>query len=346
MTKSVLIVGLFLSEANKTRILRTAADQLGELLAKNNYAVITVSTKVERVSRLMDTLSTIICKRKQFDVAIVPLYGGFRSFIWEDVTSKLLKLLKKKIVLIVHGGSIPERMKKKSRRYLKAINRADIVISPSTYILYSLKEYGIKCVQIENVVNLSNYTFHPKKEFRPHLFWMRTLEDIYNPSMAVRVAAILSKKYPHFKMVMAGYDKGAMQMTKDLAIQLGVRDKIEFPGYITNEQKNKYAEELDFYICTNRIDNAPVSLIEMMALGLPVISVNTGGIPYLIQDGYNGALVNLDDDEAMAAKIISIIEHPETGEQLVKNGLIFCNNFGEAPVLKKWQRLFEQLSSN
>lgn len=343
--KKILIVGLFLSDKNKNRILRTAADQLAELLNKNNYEVITVSRIVNSVGRFIDTITTVLFKSSHYKIAVVPLYGGYKSYLWQSITTSLLKLLNKKVVVIVHGGSIPARMKKNPAKYLTSFEKADVVVAPSPFITSTLKEYKIPTELIENVVNLREYKFHYKENFRPRIFWMRTLEDIYNPEMAVRVAAILSKKYNDFFMVMAGYDMGSLAMVKQLAEELNVLDKIEFPGYISNKQKNMYAADLDIYICTNRIDNAPVSFIEMMAMGLPVVSVNVGGIPYLLQDDYNGLMVDLDDDDAMANKIISIIEQPEAGKRFAANGLEFSKQFGEEPVLTKWESLFGKLNS-
>ena len=340
--KKILIIGLFLSEQNKQKILRSSADRLAELLTKNAIPVITVSTKVGRLARLWDTVAIIIKYRKQYDIAIVPLFGGL-SLILEHIITILLKILKKTTVIVVRGGAIPDKMKTQSRYYLPVLKRADVIVSPSAFTRSCFAAYGIECTLIENVVNLKNYHFNKKEFFRPHLFWMRTFEDIYNPEMAVRLAAILAKQYPTFKMVMAGYDHGSLRMAKELAETLNVSDKIEFRGYIENDEKNKYAAELDFYICTNRIDNAPVSFIEVMALGMPIITVNSGGIPYLVTDKVNALMVNLDDDQAMADCINSIIERPELGQTLARNGSEFSKQFGEEPVLMKWTNLFMQL---
>jgi glycosyltransferase involved in cell wall biosynthesis len=340
--KKILIIGLFISEENKHRILRSSADRLAEVFQKNNIPIITVSTKVGRLPRLWDTVVKIIKHRKEYDIAIVPLFGGL-SLILEHVLTLLLRLLKKPIVIVVRGGAIPEKMKTQSKYYLPVLRRANVIVSPSAFTQSCFKQYGVDCTMIENVVNLNNYKFNQKSIFRPYLFWMRTFEDVYNPEMAVRLAAILSKKYPDFKMVMAGYDHGSLKMVKELAEELHVTNKIEFKGYIENEEKNKYAAELDFYICTNRIDNAPVSFIEVMALGMPIITVNSGGIPFLVTHEYNAMMVNLDDDQAMADSISSVIEQPELGHKLVKNGFEFSKQFGEEPVMVKWNQLFNQI---
>lgn len=340
--KKILLVGLFLTEQNKHRIIRSSSDRLAELFSKHNIPFITASTKVDRMPRLWDTVKIMVKHRNEYDIAVIPLFGGL-SLVLEHILTFVLKRLNKKIVLVVRGGAIPEKMKTQSKYYLPVLKKADVIVSPSRFSQSCFGTYGFDCLLIENVVNLNNYAFNRKPVFRPYLFWMRTFEDVYNPEMAVRLAAILVKKYPDFKMVMAGYDHGSLQLTKDLANQLGVSDKIEFKGYIDNDAKNKYANDLDFYICTNRIDNAPVSFIEMMALGMPIITVNSGGIPYMVTHNENVLMVDLDDDQAMADCITSVIDHPEIGHRIVENAFIYSKQFGEEPVVAKWMDLFKRL---
>lgn len=340
--KRILVLGLFITEKNKHLILRSSSDRLAELYSKHNIPVITASGKVGRLARLWDTMAIIFNRRKEYDIALLPIFGGL-SLVLESIITRLLKLLNKKIILVIRGGAIPEKMKTQAKYYLPILKRGNVVVSPSGFTKSDLKGYGIDSLLIENVINLQDYHFNDKKTFRPKLFWMRTFEDVYNPEMAVRVAAILSKKYDDFKMVMAGHDKGSLQMVKDLTHSLNLDTKIEFHGYIQNDQKNIFAQELDFYICTNRIDNAPVSLTEVMALGMPIVTVNSGGIPFLVTNNENALMVNLDDDQAMADSISKIVEEPQTGQRLVKNGLEYSKTFGEEPVMKKWKSLFGEL---
>ena len=344
--QKILIVGLFLSEKNRHLTMRTAADQLAELLQQNGVQTINVSNKLNKFRRFAETVLTILLARKQYDIGIVPLYGGTMSYIWEAVSSGLLRLLNKKVVLIVHGGSIPATMNTSPGRYLRSFKKADVVICPSAYLQTVLQGYGIESMLIENVVQLREYTYRDKHTFAPSLFWMRTLEEVYNPAMAIQVGGLLAKRYPQFKMVMAGYDRGLLPQLQALAAGLGIGDRVIFPGYISQQQKEAFAAGYDIYICTNRIDNAPVSFIEMMAMGLPIVSVKVGGIPYIIKDGENGLLVAPDDATAMAEVIISLVQQPGKARYLAENGYTFSRGFDAAPVFAKWLRLFNHLSPN
>lgn len=342
-TKPVLIVGLFNKENKNNHNYISAAEQLAVLLSANNINIIRTSFYKSKLLRLIDTVYTIIKNNAKIEIAIVPLYGTRPSFIWQEIATRALKLFRKKIILIVHGGSIPQRMEVNATPFLKSLRRADVAVCPSAYLQQYLKQHCVNTMLIENVLDLSVYTFCQRASVDAHIMWMRAFEDTYNPEMAIRVAGLLKKKYPHFTMVMAGKDEGMLDAIKLLSKQNQLNNHIIFPGFISMQQKLEYAQKQHIYICTNRIDNAPVSLIEFMALGLPIVSVNTGGIPYIIKDGYNGLLVDLDDDAAMVQKIELLINNSSMASSIAKNAYHYSRQYGKENVLKKWLNLFDQL---
>ena len=289
--KKIFIGGLSAYNKESNTFQLTTADQLKVLFQKNDIPFLFTEYNKSRLLSLLNAVKTVWLHRRAIDIAILPLFGTYNSLLWQRILSYLLHLLHKKIILVVHGGSIPKKLKTRPEKFLPSLRRAAVIVSPSGFTQYALQEFNIKTVIIENVINSNEYLFHPKKIIRPKLLWMRAFSDIYNPQMAVRVAKILSEKYPGFKMVMAGADKGLLTEIKKMIREYKLGDIIELPGYIETTIKNKLADDYDIYICTNKIDNAPVSIIEFMALGLAIVAVNIGGIPYIIEDGKNGLLV-------------------------------------------------------
>ena len=202
--KPVLIVGLFNKENKNNHNYISAAEQLAALLSANSINVIRTSFYKSKLLRLIDTVYSIIKNNAKIEIAIVPLYGTRPSFIWQEIATRALKLFRKKIILIVHGGSIPQRMEINAAPFLKSLRRANVAVCPSAYLQQYLKQHGVNTLLIENVLDLSAYTFYQRKSVDANIMWMRAFEDTYNPEMAVRVAGLLKKKYPHFTMVMAG----------------------------------------------------------------------------------------------------------------------------------------------
>ncbi|MBS1772962.1 MAG: glycosyltransferase family 4 protein [Bacteroidetes bacterium] len=335
MPEKVAIVGLFLKKKDAAI---TQASELANLLRTKGYDVITVSGYQNKWLRILDIIFTLFRKRAAYNIAIVQFYSG-KSFIWQYAAATIAKWLNKKLVFTVHGGGVPDKIKTKGEKYLALLRKADAVTAPSGYIIDVLKQYNINPQLVENTVRLQNYPFVKKQNIRPRLLWMRAFSDIYNPFMAVRLVAELKKKYPDVRLFMGGVDFGLLQQTKALANELNVSEYIEFVGFMDLEMKKHYAEKADIYISTNSIDNAPVTFLEMWALGLPVVSTNVGGIPYLIKNNEDGILVEDNDHVDMAEKISLLVEDSEKANDIINNGRTSVMSYDEEVVFTKWDKI-------
>jgi glycosyltransferase involved in cell wall biosynthesis len=342
----ILIAGIFTNEKNCNSVYRSSADTMATIFENNEIPVIRTSYKISSLSRIVDSLKTIFKRRKEYTIATVPLFGGWGSLLWCYFLIVGLKLNRKKIVLVLHGGSLGSKTKKYRLLYAWMLSSVDVVVSPSLFLKTEIeKQFDLSIQVIENIINTERYIYKPHETVTPIIFWMRTLEDIYNPEMALRVLFQLRKKYTNAKLIMAGRDNGRLHLLQKLAKELHISNAVDFVGYIDDNQKNYYAANSGVYICTNKIDNAPVSIIEMMAMGLPVVSVNSGGIPYLITNRVNGFLVNDDDDVAMSNVIEELIENNNLVKQIVHNAYQYSRQYTDTIVLKKWTNLFSRLNN-
>lgn len=79
--------------------------------------------------------------------------------------------------------------------------------------------------------------------------------------------------------------------------EYGLENNVTFLGMVPNVDVYKHLAENNVYILMSRNEGLPISIIEAMRAGLPVISTNVSGIPELVEVGYNGYLLNPDVDE-------------------------------------------------
>lgn len=315
---------------------------LADHFSEASYPVISASDKRNRYARLVDVVGTHLVRGHAVDIQSLEVYGG-SSFVVEDVSSLLGKLCGQKIVMVLHGGALPQFIAKFPRWARRVFRRADAIVTPSPYLARTMKEYGFRAMVIPNVVDLSEYRFRHRTSVRPRLFWMRTFHDVWNPAMAVRVLARLQQDYPDATLVMAGQDKGQQVEMQKLASQLGISEAVRFPGFLDREAKAREGEAADIFISTSHIDNMPVAILEAGAMGLPVVSTDVGGVPDLITDGVNGVLVPDDDDAAMAHAIRRLIEEPEFAARLSENGRQLAERSSWDRVRAEWERVFAGL---
>lgn len=340
INKRILIVGSFAQHGNNPP---TQALVLANAMQKRGVMLLTTSKRANKWKRLTDIVFTMFTKASAYDIAIIQFYSG-NSFIWQYIAVHIASLLNKKIVMTVHGGNVPIKLNSSiGNRYKRLLNIADLITVPSIFMQQELKKHGIASVLIENIIELSDYQFTEKTKIRPRILWMRAFSDIYNPLMAVRVLNILKRQYTDVKMVMAGPDLGMLWQTRELAHNLGLENNIDFAGFINNQQKNLLAADCDIYISTNRIDNAPVSFLEMWAMGLPVVSTDVGGVPYLLDDGATGIIAKNDDAQSMADAIASLIENQALSSSIINNAKIEVAAYDEGNVYRKWEEAINSL---
>ena len=164
------------------------------------------------------------------------------------------------------------------------------------------------------------------------------LNSVYNPKLAVDVMSILIEQYPDAEMVMAGKDMGDKDYIINYIIEKNLEKAITVKDVISDSEKNEIAKDFDIYICTNLIDNAPVSFIEMMSLGLPIVSTNIGGIPYFVEDGET-ALLSSVDAKTLVNNVIKLIEDPILANKISHQAFNFSRNFSHKTVLDECKKI-------
>jgi glycosyltransferase involved in cell wall biosynthesis len=75
------------------------------------------------------------------------------------------------------------------------------------------------------------------------------------------------------------------------------------------------------------VDNFPGSILEAFASGLPVISTRVGGIPYMVEDGVSGLLVQMNDHEALAEGVVRLVRDPGMALRLARNARKECQKY-------------------
>lgn len=315
-------------------------DTLGVLLQDEGYKVIMASSKKNILLRFFHMLWVVFKHRKEVDFVVIDTYSTL-SFWYAFYVSKLCKYLNLSYIPILHGGNLPYRFNKSRKATRSVVNHAFKTVIPSQYLNAHLKEFEIPRVElIPNAIELQNYNFKERGSFQPKLLWVRSLAKIYNPEMAVQVFSILKNEYPDAQLTMVGpfkdISKSEMQrIINSYSLEVKLTGKLDKNEWIAR------AKDFDIFINTTTIDNMPVSVIEAMALGLPVVSTNVGGIPFLIDHGKTGLLVDSNNTQAMAEAIKKYLNDFNFASQIAANANAQVQNLQWNVVKHQWIQMFE-----
>lgn len=341
----LLIVGSFLPGFELERY---AGGALANRLMEAGGKVITTSPMRSRPLRLIDMLWTTYKRRRDYDVAHITVFSG-PAFIYAECVARLLSFMGKPCTLGLHGGNLPDFASRHPARIARLFSQAILVVCPSGYLLEKLKPLRPDMHLIPNAIDISKY---PLNLHNPvvgvRLLWLRAFHRIYNPMMAPAVLARLLETLPQAQLTMVGHDKrdGSYEATRRVATELGVLDRIRFAGPVPKESVAQVLSEHDIFLNTTNIDNMPVSVIEALACGLPVVSTNVGGIPYLLEHGKTALLVQPGNAEEMADAVKRLFSQPELARRLAENGRRLAESFDWQVVLPQWERLLTGLMSD
>ena len=316
----------------------TSIDKLSPLFKNEGFEVKTSSSHKNQVLRLSEMLTAIIKNKAWVDYVLIDTYST-RNFWYAVLAAQLCRNLQLDYILILHGGNLPLRLKKNPQLSASLFKNAKVNIAPSRYLFDIFQNAGFTNLKyIPNSIFLKDYPFKPRKVLKPKLLWVRAFAEIYNPILALQVLEELLKEYPEAELCMVGPEKD--DSYKEC---LNYAKKNKLPVKLTGKlSKSKWialSEGYDIFLNTTNIDNTPVSLIEAMALGFPIISTNVGGIPYLLQDKKTGLLVPPNDKKSILSTIKGLLQYPNLAESLSQNARNQSENFDWEIVKKDWKEV-------
>lgn len=333
--KYLLYIGNKLSNHGYTF---TSIETLGVFLENAGFHVFYASSKKNKIARMFEMIIKTFKYARKVDYVLIDTYST-KNFWYAFVISQLCRLLRVKYIPKLHGGNLPDRIIKSKFFSDLIFNNAYINIAPSNYLYETFKKNGYTNIKyIPNTIEVKLYKESIKKYDAPRLLWVRSFVSIYNPLMAIKVYVKILQLFPDAKICMVGPVKDD-SFSKILRFVKNNNVEVLFTGKLSKEEWIELSKEYNMFINTTHFDNTPISVIESMALGLPVISTNVGGIPYLLKHDYNALLVNDNDVEDMTNQIIRLMKEPKLSTTLSENGKQLIKNFDWDIVKNQWIEL-------
>ena len=334
--KKILYIGNKLSKKGTTI---TSIETLGLFLQQEGFEVVTVSSKKNKIFRMLDMIWNTVYHSKNTSVVLIDTYST-TNFLYAVIIGSICRTFDLPYIPILRGGNLPSRLQKSKKQSSKLFGKAKTNVAPSFYLLEAFKNKGYtNLTYIPNTIEINNYPFLLRKNIRPKLLWVRSFSKIYNPMLALYVLEDLMKAgYEKAELCMIGPEKDdTFQACKTYAEKNNL--PVTFTGGLSKTEWIAQSKKYDIFINTTNVDNTPVSVIEAMALGLPVISTSVGGVPFLINDGIDGLLVSTDNAELFSMKIKKILDNEVDYKEMSLNAREKVENFDWNVVKEKWNVL-------
>ncbi len=165
------------------------------------------------------------------------------------------------------------------------------------------------------------------------------LVPIKNHDLFLEAAQRVAQALPQVRFLIVGDGERRAEL-EALTARLGLGEAVHFTGWRT-DLPALYAD-LDVVVISSRNEGTPVSLIEAMAAGVPVVSTAVGGVPDLLQEGRLGRLVPPDDAAALAEAILAALREGR-GERTAQAQRWAFEHYSAARLVEDMRRLYRTL---
>jgi glycosyltransferase involved in cell wall biosynthesis len=273
------------------------------------------------------------------------------SFYRKFVLLIIAKLFKQKIVAHIHGSKFEEFINKNSfNRWLSyfMFNQADKVITLNE----QWKNIVRKNVKKERVVKLYNpitsqeFCFKNKNHSGINVLFLGRLskrKGTYDLLYCIKTLLnFFTEK--NVKFFICG--DGDIENVRSYTRKYRLNHVVSVPGWVTGKDKLSYLSKADIYVLPSYNEQMPMSILEAMGFGLPVISTFVGGIPEMVDSGENGILIAAGDKKALNEALKDLIEDSQKREKMGKKSLsIIKEKFNAKVVIEQLIKIYDSLQT-
>ena len=330
-----------------TRLLQAEGVQVVIVRSNQPYwpALVGSIPVVRAVWRLVNFLKMLWGALGRIDVLHVFANSGWSWYLVAFPAVQLARWRGVAVIVNYRGGQADEFFTHGPRNILTVLARATLCVTPSDYLHRIFYKHGLAAEVIPNIIDLSRFSPSGQRStgVGPHLIVTRHLEPIYDISTALRAFAKIRQRFPTAKLTVAGAGPERAALAQ-LVISLGIEEAVSFPGQIDNANIMELYSSADCFLNPSTIDNMPISILEALASGVPVVSTNAGGIPDLVKHGQTALLVPVGDHEAMANQALRVLEDGVTAKLLKTAGLAEVKRYTWSRVKPMWQGAYQRAS--
>jgi len=169
------------------------------------------------------------------------------------------------------------------------------------------------------------------------------LRPVKNHALLLRVSQQVCRRYQNVRFVLIGHGPLREQLAA-YAQELGIQHQVQFLG--TRADIPELLNALDIFVLPSLSEGLPMSVLEAMACGLPVVATQVGGLPEVIEDGKTGLLVPSQDEQQLTLALEVLIQHEKQRKVLGEQGRKrVVEHFSVQKMTNEYQELYESLVS-
>lgn len=324
-TPRVLMIGPSLDSRGG---MATVERQLVDCLSSDNVDIRFISTydDCSNVKKAFIALGAYakFCRSLK-DVDIVHVHMASRGS-YERKSFFLRKAIAegKRTVIHLHGGEFgvwfDDEMDSGKRDEVRSLfGKVDVVVVLSEEWQNWLLDRDFR---VKKLLVLHNAVPVPKESCSPcshqDVLFLGRLDARKSPDVLLRASRKMLNEHPDARLLFGG--DGFTDRYVTLSEELGISRQCEFLGWVTGSEKENLFKRAGVYCLPSKNEGMPMSVLEAMAHGIPTIATPVGGVPQIINDGFNGFIMPVDDEDTLSSILCNLADSPHLRSEIGASG--------------------------
>jgi glycosyltransferase involved in cell wall biosynthesis len=268
------------------------------------------------------------------------------SFLRKSLLVLIGKMFGKKVILHIHGGGFHNFYNR--AKLLKPVIRRTLESSDAIICLSEVwKKYYSSTFKLKRLVIINNVIETPlirehETNGSLHLLFLGHVTEKKGVFDLLDVLASGRNEFKHkVKVTIGGI--GEVERLEKTISDNHFNGDVSFAGWVDGTTKADLLNNCDVYVLPSYFEALPISILEAMSYGKPVISTYVGGIPEIVKPGFNGWLFKPGDHEALNSILREAMENKQLLKQYGNNSLSISKNYTPESVFQSLNDLYTQI---
>lgn len=263
-----------------------------------------------------------------------------RSALW----IKLAYYFHKKVVLHIHGGGFKIYYKSNPQWIQEILNHCDCIItlSESWYKYFTEEIHCNNVYVIENIVTPPIMQSLEKNDNRFHLLFLGLITEEKGIFDLLEMIAEHHKELSQ-KIVLHIGGIGKVDKLNDTIKHLQLESYVNYEGFVSGKKKQYLLNLTDALILPSYIEGLPISILEAMSYGKPILATTVGGIPEVVKHGINGFLFPPGNKAKMFEAVKYILNNEQIAKKIKHENLVCVNKHMPNEICQKLSSIYTKL---
>ena len=259
-------------------------------------------------------------------------------------------LLRKPYVIFAHGSDIYHHWAFHKFSSRLVFRRASAVIALTEHMKREMQKiYNREILVIPNGVSLKSFESITTPEIlrgklgldktAEILLFVGRLHTVKGLKYLIEAMKIISHKHAKVNLVLVG-GGNERQYLHEMVKKLRLSKCVLFVGQVPNSKISEYMFASDIFVLPSLSEGLPVTILEALAAGLPIVTTNVRGLPEIVKNGENGFTVDPQNPTQLAERIMFLLSNNELRQKIFANNVIKAKEYSWEAVVEKLEKVY------